>query len=100
MGNKPRGTLNLDEKDKILGIVKTAIESFFNNLTISLIKRSGCLKCSRTSRHKIKSTELFCKGIFLFSKSSLKILLQLFLFNSITLSDMSIAKILLHFFFF
>ena len=38
MGNKPRRTLNLDEKDKILGIVKTDIESFFKSLKISLRK--------------------------------------------------------------
>ena len=28
VGNKPNTTLILDEKDKILGILKTAIESF------------------------------------------------------------------------
>ena len=53
VGNKPNTTLTLDEKDKILGILKTAIESFFKSLIISLRKWSGCLKCSKTSKHII-----------------------------------------------
>ena len=91
VGNKPKITLTLDEKDKILGRVKTAMEFFFKSLIISLRKFSGCLKCSRTSKHMAKSIEQFLSGILFFSKSILKILLQFFLLRSITLSDISTA---------
>ena len=91
MGNKPKTTLILEEKDKILGRVKTAMEFFFKSLTISLRKFSGCHKCSRTSKQITKSIELSFSGISFFSKSILKILLQFFLFRSITLSDISTA---------
>ena len=62
------------KKDKILGILKTAIESFFKSLIISFRKWSGCLKCSKTSKHIIRSIELFFKG----KNLSLKILSTIF----------------------